>query len=95
MQLEFGCGETPTRPGYSTSDIRDLPGDAITTTQEETAILICYGPTQTLEAALQRQMALHQQGRISVLDHRVCKDHAEAQERLQQSGCDSLEWIDP
>ena len=26
MQLEFGCGETPTRPGYSTSDIRDLPG---------------------------------------------------------------------
>ena len=80
---------------YCVDDIRDLPGDAITTTQEETAILICYGPKQTLEAALQRQMALHQQGRISVLDHCVCKDHAEAQERLQLSGCDSLEWIDP
>ena len=26
MQLEFGCGERPTRPGYSTCDIRDLPG---------------------------------------------------------------------
>lgn len=26
MQLEFGCGERPTRAGYSTCDIRDLPG---------------------------------------------------------------------
>ena len=25
MQLEFGCGETPTRPGYTTCDIRNLP----------------------------------------------------------------------
>lgn len=26
MQLEFGCGERPTRPGYKTCDIRNLPG---------------------------------------------------------------------
>ena len=79
---------------YCVDDIRDLPGDPITTTHEETAALICYGPNQTLELALQRQMALHQQGRISVLDHRACSDHAEALDRLKQSGCDSLEWID-
>ena len=80
---------------YCVDDIRNLPGDSVTTTHEETATLICYGPTQTLETALQRQMELHQQGRISVLDHRACEDHAEAMNRLKQSGCDSLEWIDP
>jgi predicted SAM-dependent methyltransferase len=26
MKIEFGCGETPTKPGYLTCDIRDLPG---------------------------------------------------------------------
>ena len=80
---------------YCVDDIRNLPGDSFTTTHEQTATLICYGPTQSLETALQRQMALHQHGRISVLDHRACDDHAEAMDRLKHSGCDSLEWIDP
>ena len=26
IQLEFGCGATPKRPGYKTCDIRDIPG---------------------------------------------------------------------
>jgi len=26
MNLEFGCGERPTKEGYKTCDIRDLPG---------------------------------------------------------------------
>lgn len=26
MNIEFGCGETATKPGYLTCDIRDLPG---------------------------------------------------------------------
>jgi predicted SAM-dependent methyltransferase len=26
MNIEFGCGETPTKPGYKTCDIRNLPG---------------------------------------------------------------------
>ena len=26
MKIEFGCGETPTKPGFLTCDIRDLPG---------------------------------------------------------------------
>jgi len=26
MRLEFGCGETPTKEGFKTCDIRDLPG---------------------------------------------------------------------
>ena len=26
MQIEFGCGETPTKKGFKTCDIRDLPG---------------------------------------------------------------------
>lgn len=26
MNIEFGCGETPTFPNYKTCDIRDLPG---------------------------------------------------------------------
>ena len=79
---------------YCVDDIRDLPGDQITTTQEETAALICFGPTQTLESALERQMELHQQGRISVLDQRACGDKLEALDRLKQSCCDRLEWID-
>ena len=79
---------------YCVDDIRDLPGEAITTTHEEMAVLICYGPGTTLESALQRQMVLHQQGQISVLDHRACESHAQAQDRLKQSGCDNLEWID-
>lgn len=26
MKIEFGCGENPTKPGFKTCDIRDLPG---------------------------------------------------------------------
>ena len=26
MKIEFGCGETPTKEGFKTCDIRDLPG---------------------------------------------------------------------
>jgi predicted SAM-dependent methyltransferase len=26
MNIEFGCGETPSKPGYKTCDIRNLPG---------------------------------------------------------------------
>lgn len=26
MQIEFGCGETPTKQGFKTCDIRNLPG---------------------------------------------------------------------
>jgi predicted SAM-dependent methyltransferase len=26
MNIEFGCGETPTKEGFKTCDIRDLPG---------------------------------------------------------------------
>jgi predicted SAM-dependent methyltransferase len=26
MKIEFGCGETPTKTGFKTCDIRDLPG---------------------------------------------------------------------
>ena len=26
MNIEFGCGETPTKTGFKTCDIRDLPG---------------------------------------------------------------------
>ena len=26
MKIEFGCGATPTKPGFLTCDIRDLPG---------------------------------------------------------------------
>jgi predicted SAM-dependent methyltransferase len=26
MKIEFGCGETPTKDGFKTCDIRDLPG---------------------------------------------------------------------
>ena len=79
---------------YCVDDIRDLPGDSVQATDEEAATLICYGPGQTLESALQRQMLLHQQSRVSVLDHRACDNHAEALHRLKQSGCDRLEWID-
>ena len=79
---------------YCVDDIRDLPGDSVKATDEEAATLICYGPGQTLESALQRQMLLHQQSRVSVLDHRACDNHAEALDRLKQSGCDRLEWID-
>ena len=25
MQIEFGCGETPTKPGFKTCDVRNLP----------------------------------------------------------------------
>ena len=26
MKIEFGCGETPTKEGFMTCDIRDVPG---------------------------------------------------------------------
>ncbi len=96
VQRLGGDGNEATGLGFSycVDDIRDLPGEAITTTHEEMAVLICYGPGTTLESALQRQMVLHQQGQISVLDHRACESHAQAQDRLKQSGCDNLEWIE-
>ncbi len=26
MKIEFGCGKTPTKEGFMTCDIRDVPG---------------------------------------------------------------------
>ena len=26
MKIEFGCGETPTKEGFKTCDIRNVPG---------------------------------------------------------------------
>ena len=91
-----GRGADATGLGFSfcVDDIRDLPGEHKSETPEGAAILICFGQRDTVETALHRQMSLHQRGLTSVIDHLACDSRTEALNRLSQSGCTALEWVD-
>ena len=78
---------------YCVDHIRNLPGDTAKAADEESSALICFSNQQSLEQALSHQASLHAADRVSLLDHRPCQNRDEAERRLAQSGCQTLEWI--
>ena len=88
-------GKDATGLGFSfcVDDLRDLPGAFAMTTSRTDRILLCYSQNSSMEQALQAQASLHRRGLSCQVDHHPCETKAEAEERLREAGCNSLEWV--
>ena len=88
-------GKDATGLGFSfcVDDLRDLPGAFAMTTSRTDRILLCYSQNSSMEQARQAQASLHRRGLSCQVDHHPCETKAEAEERLREADCNSLEWV--
>ena len=92
------CGESDENAGgvgfsFCLDDIRDLPGSNSDNTKTESSILICWSDDLSLEKALLKQTRWHAKGKVAQCDLKSCRDRQEAEERLQLSGCNTMDWL--
>ena len=92
------CGESEVNAGgvglsFCLDDIRDLPGSSTDNAKAESSILICWSDDLSLEKALLKQTRWHAKGKVAQCDLKSCRDRQEAEERLQLSGCNTMDWL--
>jgi ATP phosphoribosyltransferase regulatory subunit len=92
------CGESEVNAGgvglsFCLDDIRDLPGSSTDNAKAESSILICWSDDLSLEKALLKQTRWHAEGKVAQCDLKSCRDRQEAEERLQLSGCNTMDWL--
>jgi ATP phosphoribosyltransferase regulatory subunit len=92
------CGEGELNAGgvgfsFCLDDIRDLPGSSPEHVKRQSSILVCWSDDSTLEKALLKQTSWHAQGQVAQCDLRPCRNREEADQRLQPSGCNTIDWL--
>ena len=89
-------GRDATGLGFSfcVDDLRDLPGAFAMTSAKPERILLCYSQSTSMEQALQVQADCHRKGLNCQIDHQPCESKADADQRVEPSGCSSLLWVD-
>lgn len=80
--------------GICLDDIRDLPSAHHPERSDSERVLVAYGESASLEAALQQQRRLHQAGTAAVVELNPLSDQKEAESFCNERGCSSVHWID-
>ncbi len=75
-------------------DIRELLTCEISSSDVAKSTLVAYGTQTSLENALVRQHHWHQQGQRAVIELEPCLDREQAISRLEERGCNQLDWLD-
>ena len=88
-------GQDATGLGFSfcVDDLRDLPGAFAVRTDQPDRILLCYSKNETMEQAFKVQAEYHQKGLSCQIDHQPCQTRTDAEKRMIQFECDTLDWL--